>query len=120
MHECGLYYYDPRKTKYLAFISTILENKKGFTKRQLKSAETSIALYITLSYPSMKDFKWVIHSNHIKDCPVTFQDVDVTITIWGKNISALKGNTTQNKTNPLARDYVKVPMELLKLHKEVC
>jgi hypothetical protein len=39
--------------------------------------------------------------------------------IWGNNIAALKGKTTQRKTHPVARDYVKVPKELLKLHKEV-
>jgi hypothetical protein len=62
----------------------------------------------------------VIRSNQIKFCPMTVQDVDVAITIWGKNIAALKGKTTRSKKNPVARDYVKVPMELLKLHKEVC
>jgi hypothetical protein len=67
----------------------------------------------------MKDFKWVIRSNQIKDCHVTVQDVDVAIKIWDKNIAALNGKTTRSKTNPVARDYVKVPMELLKLHKEV-
>jgi hypothetical protein len=39
--------------------------------------------------------------------------------IWGKNIAALKGKTTRSKTHPVARDYVKVPKELLKLHKDV-
>jgi hypothetical protein len=66
----------------------------------------------------MKDFKWMIRSNHIKDCPVTVHNVDVEINIWGKNIAALKGKNTQSKNNPVAREYVKVPMELLKLHKK--
>jgi hypothetical protein len=59
----------------------------------------------------MKDFKWVIRSNQIKDCPLTVQDVDVAIKIWGNNITALKGKTTRSKKNPVATDYVKVPME---------
>jgi hypothetical protein len=67
----------------------------------------------------MKDFKWVIWSNQIKDCPVKIQDIDVALKIWGNNIAALKGKTTRSKTHPVARDYVKVPKELLKLHKEV-
>jgi hypothetical protein len=67
----------------------------------------------------MKDFKWVIQSNQIKDCPVTVQDIDVAQKIWGKNIAALKGKTTRSKSIPVARDYVKVPMEPMKLHKEV-
>jgi hypothetical protein len=35
------------------------------------------------------------------------------------NIAALKGKTTRSKLIPVARDYAKVPMELMKLHKEV-
>jgi hypothetical protein len=65
----------------------------------------------------MKDFKWVIKRNHIIDCPVTVQYIDVALKIWGKNINALKGKTTRRKTIPVARDYVKVPLELIKLHK---
>jgi hypothetical protein len=38
---------------------------------------------------------------------------------WGNNIPALKGKTTRSKTIPVARDYVKVTLELMKLHKEV-
>jgi hypothetical protein len=118
MHECSLHYYDPMNTEHLAFISTVYENKEGFAKRQIKDTETARALHTKLSYPSMKYFKWVIRSNQIKYCPVTVQDVNVTINIWGRNIAALKGNTTRSKTNPVARDYVKVLMDLLKLHKE--
>jgi hypothetical protein len=67
----------------------------------------------------MPDFKWVIRSNHIKDFPVTVQYIDVALNIWGKIIAALKGKTTRSKTTPVARDYVKVPLELEKLHKQV-
>jgi hypothetical protein len=119
MHKSGLYYYDPRKEHQLTFVNTVSENKTGFTKRQIKCAEIARNLYTTLSYPSMKDFKWVIRSNQIKDCPVTIQDIDVATKIWGKSIAALKGNSTQSKTHPVARDYVKVTKEVLKLHKEV-
>jgi len=59
MHESGLHYYDPRSNDF-AFVSTVSGNKEGFTKRQIKGAEAARALYSTLSYPSWKDFKWVI------------------------------------------------------------
>jgi hypothetical protein len=67
----------------------------------------------------MKDFKWIIRSHQMKDSPVTVQDVEVATSIWGKDISALKGKTTRKKSIPVARDYVKVPTELMKLHSEV-
>jgi hypothetical protein len=119
MHKSGLHYYDPRKEHHMTFVNTVLENKTGFTKGQIKCAQITQNLYKTLSYPFMKDFKWVIWSNQIKDCPVTIHDIDVAKKIWGKNIAALKGKTNRSKMHPVARDYVKVPKELLKLHKEV-
>jgi hypothetical protein len=120
MHKSGLHYYDPRKEHqhHMTFVNTVSENKTGFTKRQIKCAEIARNLYKTLSYPSMKDFKWVIWCNQIKDCPMTIQDIDVATKIWGNNIAALKGKSTRINTHPVARDYVKVPKELLKLHKE--
>jgi hypothetical protein len=46
---------------------------------------------------------------------VTIQDIDVALKIAGKNIAAFKGKTNRSKTNPVARDYVKVLKELLKI-----
>jgi hypothetical protein len=117
MHKRGIHYYDPRKEHHLTFVNTVSENKTGFTKRQIKCAEIAQNLYKTLSYPSMKEFKWVIWSNQIKDFPMTIQYIDVATKIWGNNIAALKGKTTRSKTHPVVRDYFKVPKELLKLHK---
>jgi hypothetical protein len=45
--------------------------------------------------------------------------MDVALKIWDKNIATLKGKTTWSKMIPVAREYAKVPLELLKLHKEV-
>jgi hypothetical protein len=81
--------------------------------------ETARSLYSKLNYPSWKDFKWIIWSNQIKDCPVPVEHVDTALKISGKNVMALKGKTTWTKPDPVARDFVKVPMELLKLHKDV-
>ena len=120
MHESGLHYYDPREPgHHKTFLNTVAENKEGFTKRQLKGAEQARALYSTLNYPSLKDFRWVVRTNQIQDCPVTVADVDAASKIWGKNIAALKGKTTRSKPSPVARDFVKIPKEILALHKEV-
>jgi hypothetical protein len=86
MHKSGLHYYDPRKEQHLTFVNTVSENKTGFTKRQIKCSEIAQNLYKTLRYPSMKDFKWVIRSNQIKDCPVTIQDIDVATKIWARTL----------------------------------
>ena len=47
------------------------------------------------------------------------QDVEVVQKVWGKNIAALKGKTTRKNPNVVARDQVKIPVGLIKLHEEV-
>jgi hypothetical protein len=74
MRKSGLHYFNPKDFDLTFNINTVSDNKKGFTKRQVKGAEQARTLYATLGYPSIKDFKWVIQSNQIKDCPVTVQD----------------------------------------------
>jgi hypothetical protein len=53
------------------------------------------------------------------DCPVTSRDIDTALKIWGKNIAALKGKTVRARPSPVAEDLVKVPRDILNLHKEV-
>jgi hypothetical protein len=117
MHKSGLHYFNPRDSEF-AFVNTVSENKAGFMKRQIKDMEVTRSLYSKLNYPSWKDFKWIIWSNQIKDYSVTVKHIDTALKIWGKNVVALKGKTTRTKPDPVARDFVKVPVELLKLHKE--
>jgi hypothetical protein len=118
MHESGLHYFQPGKEDFV-FVSTVSGNKEGYTQRQLKGAEKARDLYAKLGYPSQKDSKWVIQSNQINDCPVTVQDVEAAHNIWGENSAALKGKTTRSKPIHVAKDFIKVPKEILKLHQEV-
>jgi hypothetical protein len=78
MHKSGLHYVDPRDSEFI-FVNTVSKNKAGFTKRKIKEAEVTQSLYSKLNYPSWKDFKWIIRSNQIKDCPVTVDHVDTAL-----------------------------------------
>jgi hypothetical protein len=118
-HPSGLHYFDPFDNDFL-FVNTVEENKIGFTRRQIKEAELAKSLRAMLAYPSEKDFRWVIQSNQIKNCPVTVQAVDNATKIWGKDIATLKGKTTRTKPSPVAsEDFIKVPKEILDLHRDV-
>ena len=76
MCKSGLHHFDPRDKDFtfvnadFAFINTAAKNKEGFAKRQIKSAELARNLHATLICPFMKDCKWAIQSNQIKNCPV--------------------------------------------------
>ena len=72
-------------------------------RRAIKSAELARNPHATLIHPSVKDCKWAIQSNQIKNCPVTTQDADDAQKTWGKDIDASKGKTTRNKPDTVAR-----------------
>ena len=91
MHANGLHCYDPREEiTQFAFMETVAGNKKGFTKQQIKGPETAKGLYTTLLYPSIKDYKWMIHSNQVKNCLVTVEDAATASKIWENNVDTLK------------------------------
>ena len=46
------------------------------------------------------------------------QDVEVAQKVWGKNIAALKRNTTWRNPNVVARYQLNIPVGLIKLCKE--
>ena len=64
---------------------------------QIKGAEVARYFYTALIYPLSNYYKWLICSNQINNCPVKVQGVEVAQKVWGKNIAALKGNTTPEK-----------------------
>ena len=119
MTEEGLHVFVPEQNVGMAFVNTVSENKERFSKRQLKGAQLAKELYAKLVYPSLKDFKWAITSNQIKDCPVTVNDIDVATEVWGKDISALKGKTTRRKPVPVQGNIMKVPKDFMRLHQDV-
>jgi hypothetical protein len=121
MHESGLHCYDPlqENAKQMAFVNTVAKNLSKFSKREVKGAEAAKALHVALERPSVNDFNWIVRSNQIKDSPVALRDVQVATSIWGKSVSKLKGSTTRTKLIPVSRDHIKIPKELLNLHREV-
>ena len=118
MHESRLHYFNPRDKEF-TFVNTVSEKKEGFTAIKIKGTDAARALYDTLIYPSAKDYRWLICSNQIKNCPVIVQDIEVAKKLCSNNIAALKGKTTRIKPNIVARDQVKIPVGMIKFYKEV-
>ena len=116
-----MHYYDPRVQQgNFAFVETVRANKSLFTKRQIKGAQQARRLYKCLSHPSIPDFKWVLRTNGIKDCPVTLNDAEIAQKIWGPNIATLKGKTMRKGADAVkVESLIPIPKELLAMHKDV-
>ena len=65
MHESDLHYYDPAEDSI--FINMVIDNKKHYSKRNIKVEEREEELYGTVTYTSAADYIWDIQSNQIKD-----------------------------------------------------
>ena len=76
MAKIGLYYVDMRNRSYM-FNLTVNENKQMYTRRQMKGADAARKLQQVLQYPTTKQYKTIVESNAIKDCPVTLEDIKV-------------------------------------------
>ena len=103
----------------VCLLSTVEENKKLYSKRQVAGAEKAKNLYKVITYPSIRDYKHVVQSNQIKNCPVTIEDIKIWLKIFGDNVHALKGKSTRRKPRVVVNDYVEIPKEFIEAHKGV-
>ena len=62
---------------------------------KFQKAKEARNLYQMMGYPSINDFKNAIKYKYIDDCPVRIEDINIAEDIFGKEIHALKGKTTQ-------------------------
>ena len=53
------------------------------------------------------------------DCPIGGNNIYIAEKIFGLDIHKLKEKTVRKKSVPVVEDYVQVPKEILKLHKNV-
>jgi hypothetical protein len=111
-YPSGLHVYDPDDPwghASYSFIKTVEENMAMFTKHQIVNAKLACKLQAGMAYPSITDLKWVVQSNQIKDCPVTAQDVNGALKIWGQRVALLKGKTVCRMPPVVVQDIVEVP-----------
>ena len=105
--------------KDIGLAQTLDQNKQMYTKRQQERAEVAKALHESLLFPTIRDYKQIIRTNQIKNCPVTIEDIKVYQAIYGENPYVLKGKTVNKSGKPAVSDFVEVPPELKKAHQGI-
>ena len=96
----------------VSLVQTIEANKHGFSKRQILRAERALRLQETIMFPSIADYKNAIQMNAIKNCPVTIDDIDILLKIYGASIPSLKGKSTHRSPPAANTDCIELPPEL--------
>ena len=79
----------------LQLLCSMEENMVGHTNQQKERAKETRKLFHTMWAPTVQNFKHTTQSNKIKNCPMTAEDINMAEKIHRKDISHLKGKTTE-------------------------
>ena len=124
-HLSGLYIYKPNNTNSnvtgYTLVSTVAEQKRMFSRREVTSADTARDLYRKIGRPDETEFAHILKRNFIRDCPVTPDDAKRALIIYGPDIATIKGKTTRSAAAPRAPTFVAepIPAPVLKHHRNV-
>jgi hypothetical protein len=70
-------------------VNTVAENREGFTQREYDDAKAARRGLVMVGYPSPKDFKNMVRSNMIKNCPNTPANISAANKIFGPDVASL-------------------------------
>lgn len=114
----GLYYHD-MTNRQITLLNAVSENMEGFYEQQITKAKKARDLYAMVGYPTIRDFKAMIKNNMLLNCPVTTDDIDNSVKIFGPDIHMLKGKTVRKQPISVKVDYIKIPKEIQRIHHNV-
>jgi hypothetical protein len=120
----GLYYYDAKPTNKqsndYSFLNSVNENKSLYTRRQLKSADLAKWVYELVSRPSHATSLKMIRENQLQNCPITAEEANRALKIYGTDVAALRGKTTRTTPTHVPSDQIRpLPFEILDAHRDV-
>lgn len=103
-HPSGLYYHDTSSTitsspsvSAYSMLTTVEDNKRHFTRREIQGADRARELYRKLGRPSEKSFQHYLTKNLVRNSPVTAEDAKRALVIYGPEVATLKGKTTWSR-----------------------
>ena len=82
-------------THHFSFVETVAENMHGYSKRQVGDTKRARSLMIAIACPSLREFLSLIKANMLMNFPVTVEDVDRVMNIFGHDVPNLKGEVAR-------------------------
>ena len=100
-------------------VSTVEENKEGFTNREVDDAKQMRQTLGLIGYQSGQDYKDMVRSSMIMNCPTTTRDIENDNTIFGRNVHTLKGITVRKQPGSVISDYMEIPEEIKQMNQDI-
>ena len=69
--------------------------------------------------PSESDYKAMVSSNMIRNCPISQHDVSNARTMFGPQLAGVRGKTTRSKPEPVVEEYVEIPRDFVLRNKTI-
>ena len=86
----------------------------------MEGTDKALELCRIIGSPSPRDFRHIVQTKQVTNCPLTIEDVKIMEKIYGPDVYTLKGKTVQRPPPPVVTsDYVKIPRALKEAHKGV-
>jgi hypothetical protein len=114
----GIYYHDTTN-QAVVMVNTVKDTREGYTNRAYNAVKQARKALGMVGYPSEKDFKNMVSSNMIRNCPVTPADISAANKVFVPNVASVKGKTVWATQEPVITEYVEVPKEIVDLNKDV-
>ena len=85
----------------------------GFTSIQIERDELASNIYSNVGIPSVNNFKHMISTNMISNCPISVADISNAEKIYGSSMASLKGKSIIIKQGLVINDDIKIPIKIL-------
>ena len=106
--------------KAYSCLTLVTANKSQFSRRELEGIERARQLYKHIGMPGYSTFKYMLENNLIHNCPVTVEDVQRCIYVYGEDTGTLQGRTTRSRPRPIpAIGYLPLAPSILEQHQHV-
>jgi hypothetical protein len=100
-----------------SFVQTVRGNYEGYTKREVLRAKEARRAQALLGNPSEKDYRGMVSSNMIENCPISTSDVSNARAIFGPDLPSVRGKTVRRTPAPVVAEYVSVPRSLVETNR---
>ena len=128
-YTSGLYYFDAHagenndtsttSTDYL-FLNTTAGNKQKYVRLEIEGADRARALYKKIGRPSEEDYTDILVNNRRRNCPVTPDDAERALTIYGSDLATLQGKTVKKQNSAIPNYQAsKIPAPIIAQYPNV-
>lgn len=103
----------------VAMVSTVAENVKSFTRREVKRAEAARRLMAIIGRPSETQMCDILNGRQLSNCDVKAQDVINARRIFGPDVGSLKGKTVRQKEPHVELSITPIPEDIMERHRQL-